>query len=64
MDAPSDPAQNILTRRANHGHNSIIAQFFKPPMALPNGPSSAMTGQKSRQLKLRRLGTREPSVTR
>jgi hypothetical protein len=27
--------ENILTRRANHRHNSIIAQFVKSPMALP-----------------------------
>jgi hypothetical protein len=27
--------ENILTRRANQRHHSIIAQFVKPPMALP-----------------------------
>jgi hypothetical protein len=29
------PAKNILTRRANQWHHYIIAQFVKPPMALP-----------------------------
>jgi hypothetical protein len=33
MDALA--CENILTRRANHRHHSIIAQFVKPPMALP-----------------------------
>jgi len=38
----SDPAKNILTRRANHRHYSIIAQFVKPPMALPIGLSARL----------------------
>jgi hypothetical protein len=29
--------ENILTRRANQRHNSIIAQSVKSPMALPTG---------------------------
>ena len=30
--------ENILTRRANHRHYCIIAQFSQLLMALPNGP--------------------------
>jgi hypothetical protein len=51
MDASA--CENILTGRANHWHHCIIAQFLKSPMALPDGHFGAMTGQKSRQLKLR-----------
>jgi hypothetical protein len=29
--------KNILTRRANQGHDSIIAQFVRTPMVLPIG---------------------------
>jgi hypothetical protein len=49
--------ENILTRRANQRHYFTIAQFLKPPMALPNGLFGAMAGKKSRQLKLHRLAT-------
>jgi len=35
MDALSESCENILTRRANQRHHSVIAQFVKPPMALP-----------------------------
>src|ERR1700681_1060842 len=31
------PPRNILTRRANQRHHSIIAQFAKLPTAPPNG---------------------------
>jgi hypothetical protein len=37
MDAYA--AKNILTRRANHRHICIIAQFVRPPIALPVGLS-------------------------
>ncbi len=36
MDALSYPCENILTRRANQWHYSIIAQFANAPMALPD----------------------------
>ena len=58
MDALSDPAKNILTRRANQGHYSTIAQFLKSPMALPDGHFGSITGQKSEKLKLHRPGRR------
>jgi hypothetical protein len=54
--------ENILTRRANQRRYSIIAQFSKPHMALPNGLAGATTGQKSRQLKLHRLATEHGRV--
>src|SRR6266550_3253426 len=31
MDALSYPCENILTRRANQGHYSIVARFVKRP---------------------------------
>ncbi|MGH6713733.1 MAG: hypothetical protein ACREEK_32870 [Bradyrhizobium sp.] len=34
------PAKNILTRRANQRHISIIAPIVHPPMALPIGLSA------------------------
>jgi hypothetical protein len=34
-------AKNFLTRRANQGHISIVAQFARPPMALPIGARGA-----------------------
>jgi len=51
--------ENILTRRANQPHYSIIAQFLKLLMALPNEHFGAITGQKSRQLKFHRLARGE-----
>jgi len=48
MDALSDPLENILTRRANQWHYSIIAQFAKRPWPCPTtGSSSAIAGKKS-----------------
>ena len=48
MDALSYPCENILTRRANQRHYSIIAQFAKRPWPCPTtGPSSAIAGKKS-----------------
>jgi len=48
MDALSDPAKNVLTRRANQWHYSIIAQFAKRPWPCPTtGSSSAIAGKKS-----------------
>jgi hypothetical protein len=47
--------ENILTRRANQRHYSTIAQFLELLMALPDEHFGAISGQKSRQLKLHRL---------
>jgi hypothetical protein len=48
MDALSYPCENILTRRANQRHYSIIAQFTKRPWPCPTtGSSSAIAGKKS-----------------
>src|SRR6266478_5168900 len=48
MDALSDPCENILTRRANQWHCSIIAQFARRPWPCPTtGSSSAIAGKKS-----------------
>ncbi len=48
MDALSYPCENILTRRANQWHYSIIAQFAKRPWPCPTtGSSSAIAGKKS-----------------
>jgi hypothetical protein len=45
MDALSESCENILTRRANQRHYSIIAQFAKRPWPCPTtGPSSAENG--------------------
>src|SRR6266851_9260532 len=58
MDALSDPArENILTRRANQRHYSIITQFVKRPWPSPTTGSSARLQAENpyRQLKLRRL---------
>jgi hypothetical protein len=41
MDALSYPCKNILTRRANQGHYSIIAQFAKRPWPCSAAGSSA-----------------------
>ena len=35
-------AKNILTRRANQGHICTIAQFVRPPVALPIEPSAKL----------------------
>ena len=48
MDALSESCENILTRRANQRHYSIIAQFAKRPWPCPTtGSSSAIAGKKS-----------------
>jgi len=53
MDALSESCENILTRRANQWHYSIIAQqntdgLAQQPMALPdNGHFGAIAGKKS-----------------
>jgi len=48
MDALSYPCENILTRRANQWHYSIIAPFAKRPWPCPTtGSSSAIAGKKS-----------------
>src|SRR5712664_4338830 len=48
MDALSESRENILTRRANQRHYSIIAQFAKRPWPCPTtGSSSAIAGKKS-----------------
>jgi hypothetical protein len=48
MDALSYPCENILTRRANQWHCSIIAPFAKRPWPCPTtGSSSAIAGKKS-----------------
>ncbi len=48
MDALSESCENILTRRANQRHYSIIAQFARRPWPCPTtGSSSAIAGKKS-----------------
>src|SRR6266436_7021419 len=48
MDALSYPCENILTRRANQWHYSIIVQFAKRPWPCPTtGSCSAIAGKKS-----------------
>ena len=47
MDALSYPCENILTRRANQGHYSTIAQFVKRPWPFPTTASSARLQAKS-----------------
>jgi len=42
MDALSESCENILTRRANQRHYSIIAPFVRPPMPLPIGLSARL----------------------
>src|SRR5882724_8120825 len=52
MDALSYPCENILARRANQRHYSIIAQFAKRPWPCPTtGSSSAIAGKKSLRAK-------------
>src|SRR6202171_3840407 len=59
MDALSESCENILTRRANQRHYSIIAQFAKRPWPCPTTGSSARLQAKNPypQLKLHRLAT-------
>jgi len=76
IDALSYPCENILTRRANQRHYSIIAQFVKrpwpcpttckTPVALPdNGLFGAFAGKNPyRQLKLHRLATAKGRLSR
>jgi hypothetical protein len=46
MDALSESCENILTRRANQRHYSIIAQFAKRPWPCPTtASSSAIAGK-------------------
>jgi hypothetical protein len=47
MDAWSYPCENILTRRANQGHYSTIAQFVKRPWPCPTTGASARLQAKS-----------------
>jgi hypothetical protein len=48
MDALSESCENILTRRANQRHYSIIAQFARRPWLCPTtGSSGAIAGKKS-----------------
>jgi len=42
MDALSESCENILTRRANQRHYSIIAQFAKRPWPCPTGSSARL----------------------
>jgi hypothetical protein len=42
MDALSESCENILTRRANQGHYSTIAQFAKRPWPCPTGSSARL----------------------
>ena len=76
IDALSESCENILTRRANQRHYSIIAQFVKrpwpcpttckTPVALPdNGLFGAFAGKNPyRQLKLHRLATAKGRLSR
>jgi len=59
IDVLSESCENILTRRANQRHYSIIAPFVKRPWPCPTtGSSSAFAGKNPyRQLKLHRLAT-------
>jgi hypothetical protein len=42
MDVLTDPAKNILTRRANQWHISMITPFVKTPMPRPTGASARL----------------------
>ena len=66
MDALSYPCENILTRRANQRHYSIIAQFVKRPWPCPTTGSSARLQVKKpyTQLKLHRLATAKGRLSR
>jgi hypothetical protein len=59
MDDLSYPCENILTRRANQRHYSIIAQFAKRPWPCPTTGSSARLQARTPypQSKLHRLAT-------
>jgi len=59
MDALSESRENILTRRANQRHYSIIEQFAKRPWPCPTTGSSARLQAKNpySQLKLYWLAT-------
>ena len=59
MDALSESTENILTRRANQRHYSIIARFVKRPWPCPTTGSSVRLQAKNPypQLKSRRLVT-------
>src|SRR5882672_5376065 len=63
MDALSYPCENILTRRANQGHYSTIAQFVKRPWPFPTTASSARLQAKSLptiEVAAARYGERSP----
>jgi hypothetical protein len=47
------PAILAQPRRANQRHHSIIAQFVKPPMALPLGLSASLQAYISVTLPMR-----------
>jgi hypothetical protein len=66
MDALSESCENILTRRANQRHYSIIAQFAKRPWPCPTTGSSARLQAKNPypQLKLHRLATAKGRLSR
>src|SRR6195256_1545169 len=66
MDALSESCENILTRRANQWHYSIIAQFVKRPWPCPTTGSSARLQAKNPypQLKLHRLVTANGRLSR
>src|SRR6266705_3616757 len=59
MDALSESCENILTRRANQRHYSILAQLVKRPWPCPTTGSPARLQAKNPypQLKLHRLAT-------
>src|SRR6266567_2911836 len=59
MDALSESCENILTRRANQRHYSILAQFVKRPWPCPTAGCSARLQAKNPypQLKLHRFAT-------
>jgi hypothetical protein len=59
MDALSESFENILTRRANQRHYSIITPFVKRPWPCPTTGASARLQAKNPypQLKLHRLAT-------
>src|ERR1700687_709929 len=66
MDALSESCENILTRRANQRHYSIIARFVKRPWPCPTTGSSARLQAKNPypQLKLHRLVTAKGRLSR
>src|SRR5258705_2392362 len=63
MDDLSYPCETILTRRANQGHYSTIAQFVKRPWPFPTTASSARLQAKSLptiEVAAARYGERSP----